>query len=180
MHRETLRLFFGLPLPHRQAVAIDAWRQGLGLGGRPVATRNLHLTLVFLGNLPAERLDELQGFAGQVHAEGFELCLDHLQVGRHGLASLSPTRTPEALRQLVDALQVPLRTAGYELDEREFWPHLTLARQCRRRPASDAMPTFAWRAERFVLFQSTHDEQGACYRPLFHWPLSRASGQASA
>lgn len=171
MSIKSLRLFFGLPLPHRQAAAIDAWRNGLTIGGRPVDKRNLHLTLVFLGSQPVERLDELQRLAGQIRGKGFELKLDRLEVGRHGLVSLGSSQPPEALMQLAGELHDSLRAAGYPLEERAFWPHLTLARQCRTHPVLDSLPEFAWTAERFVLFHSTNDEQGGVYRPLFHWPL---------
>lgn len=171
MNAKSLRLFFGLPLPHRQADAIDAWRNGLALDGRPVTRRNLHLTLVFLGNQPVERVAELQRLASQVQGEGFELTLDRLEVGRHGLVSLVPSRPPEALLRLASELQSILRAAGHSLDERAFWPHLTLTRQCRKRPVLDSLPGFAWPAERFVLFHSTTDRQGSVYHPLFHWPL---------
>ncbi|MFB8829136.1 2'-5' RNA ligase family protein [Azotobacter sp. CWF10] len=100
MSIKSLRLFFGLPLPHRQADAIDAWRNGLGLDGRLVARRNLHLTLAFLGSQPVERLEELQQLAGRIRLEGFELKLDRLEAGRHGLVSLGTGQPPEALLQL--------------------------------------------------------------------------------
>ncbi|WP_349571392.1 RNA 2',3'-cyclic phosphodiesterase [Azotobacter salinestris] len=172
MSIKSLRLFFGLPLPHRQADAIDAWRNGLGLDGRLVARRNLHLTLAFLGSQPVERLEELQQLAGRIRLEGFELKLDRLEAGRHGLVSLGTSQSPEALLQLAGELHRILRGAGYALDERVFWPHLTLARDCRKRPLPDRPPNFSWMAECFVLFHSTSDEQGTVYHPLFHWPLA--------
>ncbi|TKD46710.1 RNA 2',3'-cyclic phosphodiesterase [Azotobacter chroococcum] len=172
MHIKSLRLFFGLPLPHRQAAAIDVWRNGLALDGRLVARHNLHLTLAFLGSQPVERLGELQRLAGQVRGQGFELRLDRLEVSRHGLVSLGTSQPPEALLQLAGELNDTLRAAGYSLEERAFWPHLTLARQCRKHPVLDSPPDFVWTAERFVLFHSTSDEQGTLYHPLFHWPLA--------
>lgn len=172
MNIKSLRLFFGLPLPHRQAEAIDVWRNGLGLDGRPVARRNLHLTLAFLGSQPAERLGELQQLAERIQGVGFELKLDRLEVGRHGLVSLGTGQAPETLLQLAGELHRVLRGAGYALDERAFWPHLTLARDCRKRPLLASPPDFCWKAERFVLFHSTSDEQGTAYHSLFHWPLA--------
>ncbi|GAB3381607.1 2'-5' RNA ligase family protein [Azotobacter armeniacus] len=175
MNIKSLRLFFGLPLPHRQAAEIDIWRNGLALDGRLVARRNLHLTLAFLGSQPVERLEELQRLAGQIQGKGFELNLDRLEIGHHGLISLAPSQPPEALLQLAGELHNVLRAAGHSPDERAFWPHLTLARQCRKRSALDSPPGFAWRAERFVLFHSTSDEQGSVYHPLLHWPLAMPS-----
>ncbi len=171
---KSLRLFFGLPLPHRQATALDAWRNEQGLDGRLVARRNLHLTLAFLGSQPAERLEELQRLAEQVQGQSFELRPDRLEVNRHGLAVLGFSRPPQPLIRLADDLQGVLRRAGYTLEERAFWPHLTLARQCRKHPPPGGCPDLAWTAERFVLFHSTSDEQGSVYHPLLHWPLAMA------
>ncbi|MGV6474180.1 RNA 2',3'-cyclic phosphodiesterase [Azotobacter vinelandii] len=171
MNVKNLRLFFGLPLPHRQAEAIDRWRRELGLDGRPVARRNLHLTLAFLGSHPLERLAELQCLGEGIRGNAFEMKLDRLETGRHGLVCLGTGQAPEALLQLAGELQRLLRGAGYALDERAFWPHLTLARDCRNPPLPASPPDFRWRAERFVLFHSTSDAHGTLYRPLFHWPL---------
>lgn len=167
-----LRLFFGIPLPHRQAEIIAAWRDSLALRGRPVATSNLHLTLAFLGDQPADRLTELSEIASRIRVNRFSLTLDRLTINRHGLLALGPASPPAALMELEKQLNGGLLACGYLLDTREFWPHVTLARRCLVRSGLSA-PSYTCQVERFALYQSINDGRGMAYVPLFHWLLGR-------
>lgn len=167
-----LRLFFGIPLPHRQAEIIAAWRDSLTLRGRPVAASNLHLTLAFLGDQPADRLAELSEIASRIEASQFSLTLDRLTISHHGLLALGPASPPSALLDLESQLREGLLACGYPLDTREFWPHVTLARRCLVRPGLSA-PSYACQIKRFALYQSINDGRGMAYIPLLHWLLGR-------
>lgn len=170
MPTDTLRLFFALPCPREQAEAICAWRDGLGLGGKPVAADNLHLTLAFLGQQPRARLEELQLLAAGIEAPPFELRLDHLGGGRLGVLWLEPSQLPPVLPALAGELQQRLRAIGIALDRRPFRAHLTLVRHAGARP-HEAHPDFAWPVERFALYASEPSARGVRYRELSSWPL---------
>lgn len=169
MPTDTLRLFFALPCPPELAEALCLWRDGLALGGKPVAADNLHLTLAFLGQQPRARLEELQLLAAGIEAPPFDLQLDRLG-GHRGTLWLEPARLPEALSALAGELQQRLLAAGIPLDTRPFRAHLTLLRHAGARPAQ-ASPDFAWPVERFVLCASENTARGVRYRELGSWPL---------
>ncbi|MFD2836971.1 2'-5' RNA ligase family protein [Azotobacter vinelandii] len=171
MNVKNLRLFFGLPLPHRQAEAIDRWRRELGLDGRPVARRNLHLTLAF-SRQPSARAPGGTAMLGRRHSGK---CFRN-EAGSPGNRPSRPrlpghrpgTGGPAAARRGTAAATA--------------WRRLRPRRACilaashtgpglPQSPAPRQPPDFRWRAERFVLFHSTSDAQGTLYRPLFHWPL---------
>lgn len=170
MSSESLRLFFALPCPPEVAEAICTWRDGLALGGRPVPAANLHLTLAFLGQQPAARLEELQLLAAGVEASPFELRLDRLGGGRQGLLWLEPSQMPAALAALAAELQQRLQTIGIPPERRAFRAHLTLLRHAGARP-SESQPDFAWPVERFALYLSQPVQRGVRYRELGSWPL---------
>jgi len=70
---DTARLFFAVwPAPEVQRVlgeiARGAQRE---CGGRAVSTRNIHLTLVFLGNLPREGVPALEKIASAARGHRF-------------------------------------------------------------------------------------------------------------
>lgn len=159
MRDDTLRLFFALPCPPESAAAICAWRDALALGGRALAAEHLHLTLVFLGQQPRARLDELR----------------RLAAGRHGLLWLAPSAPPAALERLAAQLRARLQAAGVDCDGRPLRPHLSLLRHAAARPA-EAHPDFAWPVEAFALYASLPTPRGVRYRELGRWPL-RASLQ---
>ena len=167
---DTLRLFFALPCPAEQAVAITRWRDGQFLGGDSVPLENLHLTLAFLGSQPAERLPALLQLAESVHVEGFELSLNQLVTLDQNYICLAPGKSPPALMQLAASLAERLGTLGIALDPRPFLPHLTLTRQAHA-PLQGATPTFYWPARDFGLYLSHSVPGGVRYQSLGNWPL---------
>ncbi|MDG9927062.1 MULTISPECIES: RNA 2',3'-cyclic phosphodiesterase [unclassified Pseudomonas] len=163
-----MRLFFALPCPTEIAERIAAWRDGCHFAGRPVPAANFHLTLAFLGHLPESRLELLRQLPPRLPLAklAFDLRLDRLDCWQGGLLHLAPGQTPEQLLALASGLDDLLNEAGLPTERRAYRPHLTLARDSRL-AERQAPPTFAWRVEEMVLYQS---EQGR-YIPLSRWPL---------
>jgi len=165
----TRRLFFALwpDGPLRQAIVE---RRGAieNPGRRAVPVANLHLTLLFLGDQPADRVDALIDAAGQVSAPGFTLRLDRLGwFARARVAWLGGPRVA-AGEQLVNALSAV--TAGLELefDRRAWVPHVTLYRDVRQAPRAGEIRPLAWPAAEFALIESI---SGRPYQVLRSWPL---------
>jgi 2'-5' RNA ligase len=137
---------------------------------------NVHLTLVFLGNVTVARLDELRAVAGRVSGLTFSIMLDRLGWWRHNrVAWAAPQETPEALQGLVMQLQEDLRNAGFTFDDRPvFAPHVTLLRNARCNEVE--MPSLApleWAADEFVLVKSATADSGAAYEIIGRWGLSK-------
>ncbi|MEO4046607.1 RNA 2',3'-cyclic phosphodiesterase [Pseudomonas sp. CAU 1711] len=174
MQPEKLRLFFALPCAPAMAERIDRWRARQHFVGHLTPRANLHLTLAFLGHLPAEQLTMLERIpTGLALAElACELHLDNLACWRGGLLHLAPSRAPANLLRLARELELALVAAGLPSDRRPFRPHLTLARGSRP-PIASEPADFAWQADELVLYQSL---QGR-YLPLRCWPLGdKAAG----
>jgi 2'-5' RNA ligase len=172
---ETARLFFAVwPTPEVQhALGQIARRAQRECGGRAVPPSNIHLTLVFLGDLPRERLATLESIALTVRGQRFELTVDRLEFWRHNRILWAGTRDiPEALQALAARLQDALANADFRLDRRPYVPHVTLLRNARRAPAEDRCPDVAWPVESFALIESTPRERGRVYRVLRSWALA--------
>jgi 2'-5' RNA ligase len=159
----SARLFIALwPGPHvRQALA--ACRElALPAGSSPVATEKLHLTLHFIGNVPAARVAEVAA-ALAVPVQTFMLCLDVAETWRGGLVVLCPATVPPRLRALHANLAAALRGLALPVEARDFRPHVTLARRAApQRTASPAGPV-RWRVAGHALVCSQPDGQ---YRVL--------------
>jgi 2'-5' RNA ligase len=146
----------------------------------------LHLTLRFLGATPAERVAAAEAAvrSAAVGQQPFRIVIRG--------AGAFPSRTrPRALwlgldagvdelGHLYDNLQANLAQAGWAPDERPFRPHLTLARSdgvpgaaavvtTLREAASDF--SFAFEADRLVLFESITGHGPARYVPLAEAPF---------
>jgi 2'-5' RNA ligase len=175
---DQARLFFALwPAPGVRG-ALDQLGRKLrtACGGRQMRANNIHLTLVFLGNVELARLDALRAVADAVRVEPFAMILERLGWWKHNrVAWAAPETAPEPLQSLVRQLQEGLRGAGFAFDDRPFYvPHITLLRNARCEAVE--WPPFGpleWSADEFVLVRSATREEGATYEAIGRWPLIR-------
>jgi 2'-5' RNA ligase len=145
--------------------------------GRLTRAANIHLTLVFVGAVSAERHALVLAPPAEVVSGAFVLTLDKCGCWRRkGVVWAAPSRVPDALDVLVANLERWLRAAQFELEVRAFFPHLTLIRDARCTRDSPPMAPIEWRVGKFSLVQSQPMSGGSVYRPLGTWPLSRCPG----
>jgi RNA 2',3'-cyclic 3'-phosphodiesterase len=132
-----IRLFCALRLPDVVVDALCAW-QDEHIRGRAVNSRNLHITLAFLGHRPVE---ELPGILEATRAAALGAGPIRLEPVRYretrsvGMLVLADeggaaTATAEDLHGRLEALGV------YEREQRPWLPHLTVVR-FRERPRLD-------------------------------------------
>jgi 2'-5' RNA ligase len=169
-----MRLFFALEPPPaaRAALAVLADALAEPCGGRAVPRGNLHLTLVFVGEVDPARVDALcaVGEAAGAAAAPFAVTLD--RVGRFARAQVgwaAPEFAPPALQALHEALRDGCAAAGFRMEDRPYAPHVTLVRKARR--DASAPPVFApivMRARTFALMSSTQGPagRGVVYRAV--------------
>jgi 2'-5' RNA ligase len=171
--RLTARVFFALWPDDRVRDALQCHARELlrSCGGRAMRHENLHLTLVFIGDVAAGRLDDLTSMAHAISATPFELVLDQTGYWRHNrIVSALPLTVPEPLRTLVSAIEGGLQQAGFEFYQRPYAPHVTLLRDARA-PAILPPLGLDWPVREFVLVESARGTRGAEYRVLGRWPL---------
>ena len=167
------RVFFALWPDDGVRDTLDVHAQQLhrGCGGRAMRRENLHLTLVFVGDVVAGRLDELKAVADAVRGPSFELVLDRLGYWRHNrIVWASPLTVPEALRDLVSGLESRLKRAGFEFDQRPYAPHVTLLRDARAAGVWAPL-RLDWPVRDFVLVESAQGPRGAEYLVRARWKL---------
>lgn len=137
---------------------------------------NIHLTLVFLGNVEIARIDALRAVADKVAGAPFSVTLNKLGWWRHNrVAWAAPEVTADPLLALVNQLQDGLRNEGFTFDDRPVYvPHVTLLRnaRCEGIELPPLMP-IEWMADAFVLVRSVTREEGAAYEVIGRWVLSQ-------
>lgn len=142
---------------------------------RRTPVENLHLTLVFLGNVPDTAIPALKDGANRLRLQipGFELRLERNGWWKHsGVAWLATEHAPPPLLSLVDELRRLSKQAGLSIEERDYQPHLTLARKLKRGPGPLRFEPLYWQVRDFCLVESVTHPQGANYQPMQSWALS--------
>jgi 2'-5' RNA ligase len=142
-------------------------------GGRPIPAHNLHVTLAFLGEVPEPRVEVAKACASRVGpSAGFDLRFDRVETwARSRVLSLTTQLTPPALGQMAEGLRFNLLNAEFEIRQEDYRPHVTLARDVKRRGREQSIPPIEWRVEEFVLVQSEPGPNGSRYTIVERWPL---------
>jgi 2'-5' RNA ligase len=171
---ERLRLFFAVWPPAPAALALHGWAVATQatVGGRALAAGNVHLTLAFLGSVPAEQLEHAIVAGRRVAGESTALLLTEARYWpRSHIIWVGPKTTPAPLFKLAAELQHELGVLGFSLDEREFVAHVTLLRDVPRLRGLPALPEVEWPITEFVLARSEAAAPGSVYTILERFPL---------
>ena len=173
----TARVFFALWPPPEVARQLSAVADSFAqcAGGRATRQATVHLTLAFIGDVPLERLPDLERAAREVRAEAFDLTLDQFGLWHHNRIFWAGCSVPPpALAGLSASLVTALQAAGFDVADarRTFTPHVTLVRKVVT--FDTALPPcapLAWRCARFVLVRSTLSADGSSYQAIAEFPL---------
>lgn len=168
-----MRLFIGLPFPVELASAISRHARTISLPNvRWTAPESLHLTLVFLGEVPEQTLTSIKLELGDLTAAPFPVRLTNLNTfPRSGTLMAEVEPTPRLLN-LQQQIANRMARCGFSPEDRPYHPHLTLGRfhgslrltaSQRRLPAS-LQHNFA--ADTVNLYRSTLTHAGSHYEIL--------------
>ena len=158
-----MRLFFALVPDEGLRAALGARARELAqaIGGRPVPAHNVHLTLVFLGEVEPGRASELHPILDAVPRAPFTLSLDRIGEWRHAeVAWIAPGAVPKALVALHSTLTHALGKAGFATETRPFRPHVTLVRRQTRALPDAPAESLDWPVDHVSLVRS-HSVGGA-------------------
>jgi len=175
------RLFFALWPTDAVRARLAAEAQAHAALGRVIAARNLHVTAVFLGAVPEERVaharESAQSTQKLTFGGKFMLHLERIEFWRRSnLLCLTAERAPPELLSIVDGLRAGLRERGFEVrDHDTFRPHVTLVRDVARGPGAAGVASVHWPVESFVLVESQVGQRGSEYTVLEEWSLADES-----
>lgn len=179
-----IRAFFAVPLGAGAEQQLAACCQRLHnplqrtLGRQAVVRwvepRNYHLTLAFLGNIHHRQLEQLERIARSAVSDFRADCLQLASLAwfpgtlKPRLIAALPEHN-QTLEGLQGHLAAGLRREGFQLQQRAFKPHVTLARvRSVAAPAQLAgeLPSIESIMDEVVLFKSEQSKAGVSYTPL--------------
>jgi RNA 2',3'-cyclic 3'-phosphodiesterase len=177
-----IRAFVAIPLPPEILARLAALQHMLPLPRR-VPEENLHLTLVFLGELAEPLAVEVHEALEAVRAPRITVTLRGADTfgGDRPRTVFAGVAPEPALDRLQAKVETAARRAGATVERRRFVPHVTLARL---RPGSADAPALeraildtagfapgSFEADRFTLFRSHLGHGRPHYEPLAEYPL---------
>lgn len=172
--KTTVRVFFALWPDAAERAALSAFQPVLKAlcKGRVMLGGNLHATLVFLGNVDVDRLDEVYAAANSLKFDPFHLVWNQICCWKHNhIVHAAAEYTPEPLALLVRQLEENLLQRGFDFERRPYQPHVTLLRNARcdqiRLPEPGKL---VWEVREFVLLQSVNGDHGTRYDVLMKFP----------
>lgn len=140
--------------------------------GRPQRPDQWHVTLQFLGPVPASRVAAARHAADQVRAAPCEILFDAVEYWRRPeVLCLAARVLPAPMGQLVSQLRAALNDRGFQPESRPFRAHLTLARKLTHPVAPAQFAPLSWPVTDFALVESVTDRSGSVYTPLASWAL---------
>lgn len=174
------RVFFGLEIPAEIKDRLLQVRAEV-TGASWQSVEQMHLTLLFLGNIEEALLLAAREAARDISLAAFELnivglgCFGQPRAPKHlwaGVESEAP------VIGLHSAIKNQVERLGIQTERRTFRPHLTLARFNRQPGSVEHLLTEYWetmfgsiQVDEFVLFESQPGPVGSVYRVLERYPL---------
>lgn len=171
------RLFFALwpPSPVVESLVRIARDYAGKFGGRATDKRTIHLTLAFLGDVPASGVPALVEAVHRISLPPFELSIDRLGGWAHNrLMWAGTTQVPDGLSALAEGLRACAQNLGYPLEHRPYTPHITLVRKLPSFSPEAPLPAIEpmrWSCDAFSLIDSRPGDPVARYRSLADFRL---------
>lgn len=188
MNDHTIRLFIAIEFPEQIKAELEkdaALLQRNCKRGTFTRRENFHLTLAFLGQVPSSRIGELTAIMDICPSSPIPLTIGHMGRFKHREGDIlwRLIEAEPALLHLQKDLSAHLRAQGFLQEERNFKPHLTLARRVVLKDGvklidlSSQMPTSSYTANRISLMRSEQRNgkltYTALHRTYLNIPLSK-------
>lgn len=176
---ETLRVFFAIwpddGVRKQLAGLAEQLREAALCSGRKTKAENIHLTLVFVGEVDASKLGALCRVADEIKdssACAFDFALEKIRHWkRNRIVYASTVEIPQGLINLVSTLTDALSAAGFSLEQRAYKPHVTLMRDALCQSLPELAEPITWRVREWMLVKSEQTGDGPVYTPMGRWPL---------
>jgi 2'-5' RNA ligase len=169
-----IRAFYAFwPLP-TNAAALASLRAALTLepSAQLQAVDQLHMTIAFVGDVDAQRLEVLRGVGRRLRAGAMRLQFDAYEYWPKPEVVVAAARhVPPPLAELWETLHRELAASGFALTPKRLRPHVTLARKVAQEPVLPPLLPLTWAVSSFSLVSSARAGNRSGYTVLESWPL---------
>ncbi len=174
-----VNVFFAIWPNNKVRYQLDDLSEKLELvcGGRRIVADNIHLTLIFLGEIEASLLDQLLLVANTVKGRSFNFIVDRTHYWQcNRIVCAGTDKVPLELFDLVSFLKKILSANGFSFDQRAFTPHITLVRKVSHHDLPNSLihleEPIIWPVHEWLLVKSERDSDRSVYTSIGRWPLA--------
>jgi len=174
MKRNSLRLFVAINFPDEIRTIIATIRDtvnDLATSGRFSDTENLHLTLVFLGACNPDETETIKAVLYDTVFSEFSLVLDQVDRFRRkgGDTWWIGLKKNQRLFALQSDLSERIRQKGFILENRQYFPHISIGREIRMNPRFilPQLQQVSFNVTSIELMKSEHINGKLTYTPIF-------------
>ena len=166
------RLFFALWPEQAVRSQCHAVQKNIRVAGlQLVPADNLHITLLFLGNIDSKQQAAIIEAAAMLTAPYLTFTFDQLSYWKKpAVLCLTTLQFDNRASILAEQLSAIAEQNSVSVDKRPFQPHVTLARKVKQ-PANLDFAPIVWQAMEFCLVESLTAAKGAEYRVIYRWKL---------
>lgn len=137
---------------------------------RLVKKSNLHMTLEFLGEVSDKDRNELIERLSAITVEPFEIELTRTGFWKKPqIIYIGTTIIPNELLTLVKSIRKAVKQQGLKTDNREYKPHVTIARKVKQILLPKETFHIDWNVNSFVLVVSNSTTEGVEYKVIKEW-----------
>ena len=174
---KNIRVFFAIWPEEKIREQLCSLPEKLELAccGRRVRAENVHLTLLFLGEIRANQLNMLCSAANKVREQSFDFIVDSVGYWKFNrLIYATAGEVPQRLLRLVHSLKVQMPTI-VSFENRIFKPHITLVRKCNLNFLPKSLhyldAPIIWPVKDWILVKSEKVRDRIVYTPINRWAL---------
>ncbi len=174
-----MRVFLAYRFDEQQLDKIDTVKQKLAdhaKKGRFTDKNNLHITIHYLGEVETKQLPGIRSVMETVRQKPFVIHADSIGSfeRRQGSIYYLHVDASKQLRSVYRQTAVELEKRGFDVPDRSYRPHITLARKTilERDVGFDIRP-LEIHADKIYLMESKHVNDRLVYKPVFSVPLGK-------
>ncbi|MDC1284362.1 RNA 2',3'-cyclic phosphodiesterase [Gammaproteobacteria bacterium] len=140
--------------------------------GKEVSPENLHMTLLFMGDMPDDQVDCLIQNARDLAVRPFSISLDRLgYFPKTKIFYVAPSVIPEELTRLQRGLRSCAQHCGVRQLSKRYLPHVSLQRKSEIPLSNPSFAPIEWEIDEFHLVESRLDHRAVLYNSVESFSL---------
>jgi len=137
-----MRVFFGIRLSSKVKEIAATTQSNLSTKGNFTSYDNLHITLRFIGSVTMSELEDLKDCLYNISFNSFDILINDIgYFNSRGKYTLFLKVESDELHDFYSKLEAELVKFGFDKENRNYKPHITLVREAQNINSGSIIPT---------------------------------------